>query len=150
MQSPYDRLELSSSGQTLFAEEEHKAGYAKPSKPIVPDLCVESIWIESIGTRYDNLLFYKVIACNYFNGDSLIYRDFQDIAVRGFLHVDLIGQKYICYLLKKTGVLMMCRLEKSNIPDTPIIGRSSSIPAKDALCVSVSSIFNSHFFHQND
>lgn len=33
---------------------------------------------------------------------------------------------------------MMYRLEKSNTPAIPIIGKSSSIPAKDALCVSVS------------
>lgn len=66
-------------------------------------------------------------------------RDFPDIATRGFLHSDFIGQKFICYLLKKTGILMMYRLEKSNTPTIPIIGKSSSIPAKDAICVSVSS-----------
>lgn len=51
MQSPYDRLQLSSDAQTTFIEDEPKIGYAKPSKPIVPELCLESIWIESIGTR---------------------------------------------------------------------------------------------------
>lgn len=51
MQSPYDRLQSSSDAQSTFVEDEPKVGYAKPSKPIVPDLCLESIWIESIGTR---------------------------------------------------------------------------------------------------
>lgn len=52
MQSPYDRLQLSSDVHGTFVEEEPKMGYAKPSKPIIPELCLESIWIESIGTRY--------------------------------------------------------------------------------------------------
>lgn len=55
MQSPYDRLQLSSDAQSTFIEAEPKVGFAKPSKPIVPELCLESIWIESIGTRYINL-----------------------------------------------------------------------------------------------
>lgn len=68
----------------------------------------------------------------------MTYRDFPDIAARGFLHIDFIGQKFICYLLKKTGILMMYRLEKSNSPDIPTVGKSSSIPAKDAINISVS------------
>lgn len=115
MQSPYDRLQSSYDAQSTFPEDEPKVGFAKPSKPIVPDLCLESIWIESIGTR-----------------------DFPNMASRGFLHCDFIGQKFICYLLKKTGILMMYRLEKSNTPDVPFIGKSSSIPAKDAMTVNVS------------
>lgn len=51
MQSPYDRLQSSCDAQSTFIEAEPKVGYAKPSKPIVPELCLESIWIESIGTR---------------------------------------------------------------------------------------------------
>lgn len=69
---------------------------------------------------------------------SSIYRDFPDVASRGFLHSDFIGQKFICYLLNKTGILIMYRLEKSNSPDIPTVGKSSSIPAKDAICISVS------------
>lgn len=119
-QSPYDRLQSSCDTQSTFTEEEPKVGFAKTSKPVVPDFCLESIWIESIGTR-----------------------DFPDMATRGFLHCDFIGQKFICYLLKKTGILMMYRLEKSNSPEIPIIGKSSSIPAKDAIAVNVSeSILN--------
>lgn len=68
----------------------------------------------------------------------LISREFPDIAARGFLHCDFIGQKFICYLLKKTGILMMYRLEKSNSPEIPTVGKSSSIPARDAICISVS------------
>lgn len=66
------------------------------------------------------------------------FRDFPDVATRGFLHCDFIGQKFICYLLKRTGILMMYRSEKSNSPDIPTVGKSSSIPAKDAICISVS------------
>lgn len=65
------------------------------------------------------------------------------MAARGFLHYDFIGQKFICYLLKKTGILMVHRLEKSNSPDVPIIGKSASIPAKDAMAVNVSGTIQS-------
>lgn len=70
--------------------------------------------------------------------NQTIRREFPDIAVRGFLHCDFIGQKFICYLLRKTGILMMYRLEKSNSPEFPTLGTASSIPAKDAICISVS------------
>lgn len=51
MQSPYDRLQSSSDVHNTFLDEEPKIGFARPSKPIIPELCLESIWIESIGTR---------------------------------------------------------------------------------------------------
>lgn len=36
---------------------------------------------------------------------------------------------------------MMYRLEKSNSPDIPTVGKSSSIPAKDAINISVSKTY---------
>lgn len=51
MQSPYDRLQTSCDSQTSIYESIPKIGFAKPSKPIVPEFCLESIWNESIGTR---------------------------------------------------------------------------------------------------
>lgn len=66
------------------------------------------------------------------------HRDFPDMATCGFLHCDFIGQKYICYLLKRAGALLLYRLEKSS-SNIPILGKSSSIPAKDAVCLKVKS-----------
>lgn len=82
----------------------------------------------------DKIHFFNGIFTNAF---FQFPRDFPDIAARGFLHCDFIGQKFICYLLKKTGILMMYRLEKSNSPDVPTVGKSTSIPAKDAINISV-------------
>lgn len=72
MQSPYDRLQSSSDAQSSFIEEDPKVGYAKPSKPIVPELCLESIWIESIGTRYD-FVWSNANTNSVFNEMSMIF-----------------------------------------------------------------------------
>lgn len=66
------------------------------------------------------------------------FRDYSEIASHGFMHVDLIGQTYMCYLLPRTANLLLTRLEKSNSADTPIFGMVSSIPAKDAVSLDVS------------
>lgn len=57
------------------------------------------------------------------------------MASHGFIHVDLIDQTYMCYILARTKYLQLMRLEKSNTPDTPIFGIVTSIPAKDAVCL---------------
>lgn len=112
LQSPYDRHQSPRDAQLSFREKEVRIGDARPARPIVPELCLEIIWIESIGSR-----------------------DFPEMAACGFLHCDFIDQQYICYLLKRTGALFMHRLEKSNTSDKPIKGTSSSIPAKDAVSI---------------
>lgn len=112
LQSPYDRLQTSVDAHTTVHETEARIGYARPSRPIVPELCLESVWIESVGSR-----------------------DFPDLAACGFQHCDFIGQQYICYLLKRAGALMLYRLEKSNAAGIPIMSQSSSIPARDAVCL---------------
>lgn len=57
------------------------------------------------------------------------------MATHGFIHIDLIDQTYMCYILARTKYLQLMRLEKSNTPDTPIFGIVTSIPAKDAVCL---------------
>lgn len=57
------------------------------------------------------------------------------MATHGFIHVDLIDQTYMCYILSRTKYLQLMRLEKSNSQDTPIFGIVASIPAKDAVCL---------------
>lgn len=114
LQSPYDRHQSPRDAQLSFREKEVRIGDARPARPIVPELCLEIIVIESIGSR-----------------------DFPEMAACGFLHCDFIDQQYICYLLKRTGALFMHRLEKSNTSDKPIKGTSSSIPARDAVSIKV-------------
>lgn len=66
------------------------------------------------------------------NRNSKIYlfsREFPDVAARGSLHCDFIGQKFICYLLKKTA---------KKYREILTVKKSSSIPARDAICISVS------------
>lgn len=68
------------------------------------------------------------------------------MASHGFVHYDIIDQTYLCYLLPRTGNLLLTRLEKSNSDFTPIFGLVSSIPAKDAIALNVILIFFIDFY----
>lgn len=54
IQSPYDRLQSSfaGGGQSAYIEEMRKIGQARPSKPLLPDMCLEHIWTENTANRY--------------------------------------------------------------------------------------------------
>lgn len=90
----------------------------EPSKPIVPELCLDVIWTDNSGTR-----------------------DFNEEASHGFIHTDLIGQSYLCYLLPHTYKLNLARMEKSHTPVTQVFGIVTSVSAKDAVELKVSQIF---------
>lgn len=81
-----------------------------PAKPIVPELCLEQVWIEST------------------------QREYLEMATHGFMHTDLIGQTFICYLLRQSAKLQLVRLEAA-AAEKPIFGIVTSIPAKDAVCL---------------
>lgn len=69
-----------------------------------------------------------------------------EAASHGFIHTDLIGQMYMCYLLPRTANLLLTRLEKSNSTGgTPIFGMVSSLPAKDAVSLVVSELHPPQF-----
>lgn len=95
----------------------------EPSKPIVPELCLEIIWTDNSGTR-----------------------DFNEEASHGFIHTDLIGQSYLCYLLPHTYKLNLARMEKSHTPNTQVFGIVTSVSAKDAVELKVGENFNQFIF----
>lgn len=47
-QSPLDRLQSSMGGQSFSLLDVRKVGQAQPSKPVIPELCLEHIWTESL------------------------------------------------------------------------------------------------------
>lgn len=51
MNSPLDRLQNTMCGQSFSIQNIRKVGHAQPSKAIVPELCLEHIWTESINTK---------------------------------------------------------------------------------------------------
>lgn len=59
------------------------------------------------------------------------------MAASGFIHTDLIDQKFVCYLLARSENLMIARLEKTKSSDILVLGVLTSIPAKDAVCLNV-------------
>lgn len=56
------------------------------------------------------------------------------MASLGFLHTDLIDQKYLCFLLVKSCKLNLIKIEKTTASrNIPIFGATFSLPAKDAV-----------------
>lgn len=73
------------------------------------------------------------------------FREYLEVASRGFTHIDLIGQHFMCYLLGRTSKLQLIRMERGN--DNIIFRKVNSIPAKDAICLEVR--FSKWFSTQN-
>ena len=90
-----------------------KIGECEPSKPLVPDLIMEQVWSENSNT----------------------WNEYHEMATSGFLHVDFIGQKYLCFLLVKSYKLNMLTIERYSGINLPIFGAVSSISAKDAVAL---------------
>ncbi|CAH2241616.1 jg3948 [Pararge aegeria aegeria] len=95
-------------------------GQAPPSLPLYPDICLDHIWTDSQVIRRDTV------------------ESPNDI--KAFLHTDLVGHDYLCFMVKVNGVtrLQIVRLQKSHshgqLSKTNIIvGSISSALAKDAV-----------------
>ncbi|XP_046664707.1 anaphase-promoting complex subunit 1 isoform X3 [Homalodisca vitripennis] len=87
-------------------------------QPIEPQLTLEYVWTENIGVPLVN----KGVET--------------EPAHRVFLTTDVLGQSYICYLVRSRAKLMMARLNYTNEknPET-LIGPASAIPAIDAAAL---------------
>lgn len=109
-QSPLTRLQSSMGAHSMSMQDIRKPGQAQPSKAILPEYCLESIWTEPIFSK-----------------------EFCEIATKAFVHVDLIGQTHLCYLLPRSGKLQLVRITNYNEECTQIEIDIFSIPAKDAV-----------------
>lgn len=90
-----------------------KIGECNPSKALVPDLILEQIWSESNSN----------------------WNEYQEVASKGFLHIDFIGQQYLCFLRPKSFRLNLLLIERKNSFNTPVFGTLHNISAKDAVCL---------------
>ncbi|CAH2041755.1 unnamed protein product, partial [Iphiclides podalirius] len=93
---------------------------APPSLPLYPEICLDHIWTDG----------------------QVIRRDPIESAtdIKTFLHTDLVGHNYLCFLVKVGGVnkLQIIRLQKSHSHGQAekrniIVGSVSSVFAKDAV-----------------
>lgn len=91
-----------------------------PSLPLYPDICLDHIWTDSQVIRRD-----QVESPN---------------DLKAFLHTDLVGHDYLCFMVKVAGVtrLQIVRLQKSHYhgqmsKTNIIVGSISSVLAKDAV-----------------
>lgn len=106
---------------SLFADSPHKnsisymarkIGECNPSKALIPDMVLEHIWTENNSN----------------------WSEYHEIATKGFLHTDFIGQNYLCFLLPKSFKLNLLLIERrKNSLQMPIFGSVSTVSAKDAV-----------------
>ncbi len=64
--------------------------------------------------------------------------EFHEMASSGFLHTDMIGQKYLCFLLPKSAKLNLVKIE-INSKNALILKSTYGLTAKDAVVMDVSS-----------
>lgn len=88
--TPLSRLQ-STLGGSVSLMDVRKMGQAEPSKPIVPEYCLEHVWTDNIGQ----------------------WKEFPEIASKGFIHVDLVGDAYLCFLLARSAKLSLLRIDNS-------------------------------------
>lgn len=91
-----------------------------PSLPLYPDICLDHIWTDTQTLRRDPI-------------ESASY-------TKSFLHTDLVGHDYLCFIVKVGGVsrLQIVRLQRSHsLGQTSktnlMVGSVSSVLAKDAV-----------------
>lgn len=91
-----------------------------PSLPLYPDICLDHIWTDSQQLRRDRVET---------NSDT-----------KTFLHTDLVGHEYLCFMVKMGGLcrLQIVRLQRSHMhgqisKSNLIVGSVSSVLAKDAV-----------------
>ncbi|XP_055551724.1 anaphase-promoting complex subunit 1 [Wyeomyia smithii] len=112
--TPLSRLQ-STLGVSVSLQDVRKIGQAEPSKPIVPEMCLEHIWTDSTSVR----------------------KEFNEKASTGFLHVDMVNDCYLCYLLPRSEKLMMVRIQGS-LSESRTVTLSTApvhIAAKDVVCL---------------
>ncbi|CAH0400129.1 unnamed protein product [Chilo suppressalis] len=91
-----------------------------PLLPLYPDICLDHIWTDNQTLRRDRVE--------------------SPSDMKAFLHTDLVGHEYLCFIVKVNGVsrLQIIRLQKSNSHGQTskcnlIVGSVSSVLAKDAV-----------------
>ncbi|XP_013136124.1 PREDICTED: anaphase-promoting complex subunit 1-like, partial [Papilio polytes] len=91
-----------------------------PSLPLYPDICLDHIWTDSQVIRRDQVE--------------------SPTDIKTFLHTDLVGHDYLCFLVKVGGAnkLQILRLQRSHshgqlLKSNLIVGSVSSVYAKDAV-----------------
>ncbi|XP_075158873.1 anaphase promoting complex subunit 1 [Haematobia irritans] len=110
--SPLSNLQSTIGQHSISVQDIRKCGQSQPSKPIVPELCLEHVWTEN---TYGN------------------NREFCEMSSKAFIHTDLVGQIYLCYLLPRSCKLQMVLLNNYNSDDLQISTKSITIVAKDAV-----------------
>jgi anaphase-promoting complex subunit 1 len=93
---------------------------APPSLPLYPEICLDHIWTDSQQIRRDRVE--------------------SSVNLKTFLHTDLVGHDYLCFMVKTSGIskLQIVRLQKSHShgqssKSNLIVGSVSSVLAKDAV-----------------
>ncbi|XP_017115012.1 anaphase-promoting complex subunit 1 [Drosophila elegans] len=111
--TPLSQLQSSiRSSKSMSVMDMRKMTHVKPAKPIEPEMCLEHIWSENTyGTQ----------------------REFCEMASRAFIHTDLVGQTFLCYLLARSCRLQLVRLTGYGSSEVQLSTLASTLSAKDAV-----------------
>ncbi|EDV34305.1 uncharacterized protein Dana_GF21034 [Drosophila ananassae] len=110
--TPLSQLQNSFSQHSMSVKDMRKMTHVKPAKPIEPEMCLEHLWTENTyGTQ----------------------REFCEMASRAFIHTDLVGQTFLCYLLARSCRLQLVRLTGYGCSEIQISTLASTLSAKDAV-----------------
>ncbi|XP_023031148.1 anaphase-promoting complex subunit 1 [Drosophila willistoni] len=112
--TPLSQLHSSISHHSMsVVKDMRKITHVQPAKPIEPEMCLEHIWTE--------------------NSYSPQRADFGEMASRAFIHTDLVGQTYLCYLLARSCRLQLVLLTGYGTSEVQLSTLSSTLAAKDAV-----------------
>lgn len=64
-------------------------------------------------------------------------REFCEISSKAFIHTDLVGQTFLCYLLQRSCKLQMVRLNHCDNNELQITSVPLTVVAKDAVALQV-------------
>ncbi|XP_062701630.1 anaphase-promoting complex subunit 1 [Aedes albopictus] len=112
--TPLSRLQ-STLGASVSLMDVRKIGQSEPSKPIVPEYCLEHVWTDNMSQ----------------------WKEFPEMASKGFIHDDLVGDTYLCFLLPRSEKLSLIRIDGSSTDNIliPPATVAVQIPAVDAVCM---------------
>ncbi|KAK3923529.1 Anaphase-promoting complex subunit 1 [Frankliniella fusca] len=85
---------------------------AQDPRPVCPQICLEPVWTESSSSYGEGIK----------SGPAKL----------AFLTTDVVGQRYLCYLVPLRKQLLFSRLEKTNTSERLIFGMTAGVPAVDA------------------
>lgn len=93
--------------------------------------CLDRKYLRKVSNAYIHNKNYLINKYLYSN------RDFCEISTKAFIHTDLVGQTFLCYLLPRSCKLQMVRINNFENKELQISTIPMTVVAKDAVALEV-------------